>query len=932
MNKLFLFIVALTFAAVSVRAQEIPADPAVRTGKLDNGLTYYIRSNAKPEKQAEFYILHNVGAIQEEDSQQGLAHFLEHMAFNGTKNLPDKTLINYLESVGVKFGANLNAFTAAEQTCYNMSAVPLNREGIVDTCLLILHDWSHFVTLDDAEIDNERGVIIEELRTRNTAGWRINEQISPVLYNHSKYAERNIIGSIEGLKSFSYQELKDFYHRWYRPDLQTVVIVGDFDAEWMEAKVKAVMSDIPAVENPEPKAVITVPDNVEPLVKVATDPEQTATQVYVYIKRQPIPREMNNTVNAYAIGIMNALVAQMASERLYDLSQQNDAPFLSAAAGTGSVTTTLDAAMSMAVAREGESQRAFEALYAEIEKIRRFGFNPSEMERAQSELMSTARCGYNNRDDRRHSEFVNVYLSNFRQNTPMPAAELEWQLDSTLLSALDLNTINLYAKDLFKQENQVIMVMAPRKEGVATPTEQELLAGVEKIRNAELQPYEDNTVRESLIPEGTEFKGSPVVKESVDKFGATLWTLGNGARVLVKENDYRADELRMMVNSLGGFSAYAQAANPAFPTLFNATVRMSGVGRFKATELNKVLAGINASFTPNVTSYMAGASGSSSIKDAETMFQLMYLYFTQPRWGEDEFKLVEDNIRTQLRNAESNPDFVFSKELSELLYNGNPRRRQIALEDVDKVDFDDMARIYSELFDNAGDFVFILVGNMKPETLKPLVEKYIGSLPTRGKVSTWTDDQVRMAAGEVEKNFEIPMQMPKSSVAVVFNGPMPYTMEETLKLNVLAQLLRTRYTETIREEKGGTYGVSVQGQNQLYPANGYLLLINFDTNKEMAAELTGLVKEEIAKMAQNGPTEEELAKIKEYLVKQRKDTVKTNGHWLGTLNTYYTHGVDTATGYDEFVNALTPEQIRATAAKILADGNVATVTMNPKEN
>lgn len=913
--------------------QPMPADTAVRTGKLPNGLTYYVRSNAKPAKQAEFYILHNVGAIQEEDSQQGLAHFLEHMAFNGTKNLPGKGLIEYLETIGVKFGANLNAFTAMEQTCYNMSSVPLNREGIVDTCLLILHDWSYFIALQDEEIDNERGVIIEELRTRNTAAWRINEKLAPTMYNHSKYAERNIIGSIEGLKTFSYQDIKDFYHRWYRTDQQVIVVVGDFDADEMVAKIEKTMADIPAVENPEPKAVVKIDGNEEPLVAIATDPEQTQTRVLMLIKHDPIPFEFNNTVEAYAIDIFRDMITDMFTYRLQDIAQKPNAPFLAAGSGYGALTTTQDVLQAIAIAREGEADKAFEALYAEMEKVRRFGFNPSELERVQAEWQRQAEQAYDNRNDRRNGEFVQQYLRAFRTNSPIPSAETEWEIRQQLIPAIDLNTVNALAAEMFKQTDNVVTVAAPEKEGAAVPSADDIQGIIEKVREAELEAYEDSTVKEPLIPEGTVLKGSPVVMSEVDKFGATVWTLKNGVKVAVMPTDYKADELRISAYSFGG-NSLVDVEDDNTASLLTMVVEQSGLGKFKATDLQKQLAGKSVSFSPTMDDYMAGGSGVCSPKDVETAMQLIWLYFNSPRWDKEDYDVLIDNLTTSLKNAQSNPNYRLQQEVYKTVYNDHPRKQMLTIEGLNSVEFEKMPAMFDKIFGNAANFTFFIVGNTDLETLKPLVEKYIGSLPASDKkkdLTSWQDDGVRLWTGDVENDFAVKMSMPKTSIVLNYNGAIDYTLENNIAISFLSQIMRQRYTTSIREEKGGTYSVSVGGALQRRPVETYRFSIQFDTNKEMAAELLEAVKDELEKMAAEGPTAEEMSKIKEYMAKQRLDDLKKNSTWINYLVNLHLNDYDATSEYDSIVADMTAEKVKALAAKILDDSNEALIVMNPEE-
>lgn len=930
--KRLLLIVALAVAYVGgMFAQNvIPSDPDVRQGVLDNGLTYYIRHNAKPEKQAEFFIFHNVGAIQEEDSQQGLAHFLEHMAFNGTKNFPDNSLIGWLESIGVKFGANLNAGTGVELTVYMMQNVPLLRESIIDSALLILHDWSHFITLDPQEIDNERGVIVEELRTGNTARQRTSEKAAKYLYGDTRYAERNIIGTDEGLRTFSHKELRDFYHRWYRPDLQAVIAVGDFDVDEMEAKIKKVMADIPPVENPEPKDYIVIPANDEPVTGVITDPELTGTSVNIYVKRPAIPQEYNNTFDVAILNMLDTYIATIANERLNDIAQKPGAPFISARLSNTNMTVSTDAVQLTANAREGEQLEALEALYTEMEKMARFGFSEAEFERAKTQLKRRVQQHYDGRDDRRNNDFVWTYIMNFMKNTPMPSAETEYEMDNMILDNVGLDDLNGFVKVRLTPNNQIALVYMPEKEGLAIPAAGQVEAVIAKVRSAELEANVEEVAVQPLIPAGTKLKGSKVKKTETDKFGATVWTLKNGIKVVVKPTDFKADQILMKAASGGGTSVLADDDVLTADHLA-AYIQQAGVGNFSASELRKQLTGKMASVRPTIGSYSNGMSGSASVKDLETMMQLTYLYFTDPRFDRADFDVMIDRMKAQYANIVSNPMFRLQDELTNTVFGNNPRRQILKPETIDNIDFNRMSAIYDTLFGNADDFTFTFVGNIDMDTFKPLVEKYLGSLPKTKKKFTWKDDGVRMAQGKVENRFTTPMQAPKSTVVYVMNGPMEYSLENDLAMSTFSQILDMRYTQSIREEKGGTYGVGVGGEVSYAPKQEYMLQIFFDTDPAMADELMEIVVEEIQKIAAEGARADDLAKVKEYYAKQYPDNIKQNNYWLGVINGYHVDGYDMNSGYMDIVNGFTTDYFKGFASKILADGNMIILVMGPEK-
>lgn len=939
MIKRFFTIVAFfALSIMGIQAQQnpmfapLPEDAELRKGVLPNGLTYYIRHNAKPENQADFYIYDRVGAIQEEDLQIGLAHFLEHMAFNGTKNFPDKNMINYLESVGVKFGANLNAWTAMEQTQYMMQGVPLSDPTVVDNVLMILHDWAYFISLEEEEIDNERGVIIEELRTRNDASWRIREKNAPYLYGDTKYAKRNIIGTVDRLQNFTYDELRDFYHRWYNTANQCIVVVGDFDVDEMEQKVIATMSDIPAVENPEAIEYIPIPVNEKPAIGIFTDPELTETSVELMARREAWPNEMNNTLAYELYSIIDSFIATIVNERLNDMSQKTGAPFIGAGYYGGNITASMDLIEIYAQPREGEALKAFEAIYAEFEKVRRFGFTPSEFERAQTNILRRNQQAYDRRNDRRNGEFVGRYTSNFRRGTPIYGAEEEWQIDSMLIANMDLNTVNAVAmQERFLPTNQVVLMSQPEKEGLAVPTVEEVEAIIAAVNGAELQPYEDTGVKKPLIPEGTKLKGSKVKATSADAFGNTIWTLKNGVKVVLKPTDFKADEISMRATAMGGQSLIADE-DMALAGQLTSFISYQGVGEFSPTDLQKQLAGKAVGVGPFLSSSSHGMSGYCSPKDIETLLQLVYLHGTSPRFDEDAFNLVKEQLVQAYANIESDPNYALQRELYANLYNKPNRQKAWGAADMEALTFEQYKKVYNTLFSNPDDFTFFFVGNFNEAELKPLVEKYLGSLPkTKGTLAYNSENAIGYNAGEKEHRFQVAMEMPKTTIFYVLNGELEVNLKNKIALSVLDQVLDIRYTKSIREEMGATYSVSSMGQLSGLPSEpDYALLITFDTKPEIADQARAALIPEIEKIAAEGVTDEEMGKIKEYMLKERADALKQNGNWMSWMISREMLGVDMTTGYEEIVTNLSSEDIKALAAKILADGNQLRLIMDPK--
>lgn len=913
-------------APAASQMQVIPVDPEVRIGQLDNGMTYILRHNPKPEGMAEFYLVTNVGALQEEDSQIGLAHFLEHMAFNGTENFPGKTIINYLETIGVRFGANLNAGTGVELTYYQLSQVPLRREAIIDSVLLILHDWSHLISLDPEEVDNERGVIIEELRTGRNAAARVRDRIMPIVYNGSRYSYRNIIGTEEQLRTFPLSELREFYHRWYRPDLQAVIIVGDFDVDMMEERVIDIMSRIPAVENPELKQFHPIPDNEKPLVAVETDPELTGSSVTLYIKRPAIPVELRNTVQVRFIQYALAAAGTMTSTRLAEMAQKPGAPFLVASFSSSAMSVSNDALVGSVMARDGEIPTAFEALMTEIERVRRFGFNESELERFKTNTLERSRQAYLRHEDRRSGDMVQGLMQHFLTNRSFPSAEMAWKLDSALITSLSTEIINKLMSDMITSHNNVVVVTAPERDD--TPTTEQMLAILEQVRTADIEPFEDTVITEPLIAH--EITPGSVVKSEAGMFDSTIWTLSNGVRVILKPTDLRKEQFAMSAVADGGLSTVSDADYRTAQALMG-LAGISGVGNFSSTELSRALTGKVATASPSLDRFNSSIAGSSSRRDAETMLQLTYLYFTQPRFARDDFDRMTDLLRATLANAENTPAFWLQQESSQTLYGDHPRAKALTLARLDEIDFDRMKPLYEKFFkDKAGSYTFFFIGDFDLAELQPLVEKYLGSLPTGREKLAWSDDGLKILPGERTNRFSVEMQTPKTTVRYVYSGDIENTQENRLAMNMLQRCLDLRYMESIREEKGGTYGVSVSGGLGRRPRESYSLQVGFDTDPELVDELVGLVEAELRHIAEHGPREDDMSKTFEHWQKSRPEQLLQNGTWLGYLQGYYLFGEDNYTGYDAALQAVTADKVRDLARKILADGNLVRLVMMPK--
>ena len=928
-----LFIGVTTICAQDPSEMQVPLDPAVRVGKLDNGMTYYIRHNEKPKGQASFYIYHDVGAIQEDDDQQGLAHFLEHMAFNGTKNLPDKQIIDRLESIGVQFGNNLNAFTSWDCTQYMVMDMPVTEEN-VDLALLILHDWSQFIALQPEEIDSERGVIMEELRTRDGANLRAQNDMIRNLFKGSLYEHRNLIGYLDGLKSFDQQALVSFYKKWYRPEYQAIVIVGDIDVDQVEAKLHTLMADIPASPaDAAQKVMHYVPATEEPIISIFSDPELTQSSVMMFARRDALPKEYNNTIVGYSFDLVETFAAVMMNARFEEIAQAADAPFLGGGMSEGGIgiCPTMESTMFTVTAHEGRIDEAFRAMYTEMERMRRYGFTAGEFERAKQEILRWAERSYTNRNDVSNAEYAQRYLDNYADGTPMMDAETEWMLDQQFINSLTVDQINeAYAQIATPNQNLVILARSPKKEGVVIPTEEEILAIKAEVEASEIAPYEDNSVIEPLIDPSLKLKGSKVQGvETNESLGYTEWTLKNGITVVVRPSTLKADEVMIVASAKGGKSMLSDA-DYFHGDYLPVVMQTSGISKFSATELSKQLSGKSAYASVSVSDYEHAVSAGGSPKDIETILQLMYLNFTDPRFDETDLQNLKNMYVPYFRNMESDPGYLMGKAFTETLYQNHPRRQVTSAAQIESLDLATLARVHGELFTYADDFRFVIVGNVDLETLKPLVEKYIGSLPTSKKVEyAVVDDGVRTAPGEVTNDFRAQMIQPKVSVYITYTGAIEDNAKNRLIMDLLTRALDSRYMVSIREEKGGTYGVQVQGGINEYPVEQYIALIAFDTNEQLADELVDICYAEIEKIANEGPLAEDVAKSKEFLQKNYANVLENNSGWLSAIDRWYDEGYNFKEEYLGILESITLEDIQAMAQKMLEDGNRTLVIMRP---
>ena len=909
----------------------LPVDKNVRIGQLDNGLTYYIRHNKLPENRAEFYIAQKVGSILEEPQQRGLAHFLEHMAFNGTKNFPgdDKGLgvIPWCETVGIKFGTNLNAYTSIDETVYNISNAPIDRTGVLDSCLLILHDWSNYILLKDDEIDKERGVIREEWRSRNSGMLRVYTDLLPTIYQGDKYADCMPIGSIDVINNFPYKDIRDYYHKWYRPDLQGIVIVGDIDVDTVEAKLKAVFADVQKPVNPAERTYYPVTDNKEPIVAIGTDKEVDDPSIEIYFKQDATPDSEKNNVGYLASQYMTSMISSMLNARLSELVQSANPPFTRASSYYSDffVAKTKEAFALSASSKADGIETALKTLLQETERARRFGFTESEYARARANYLQSLESAYNEREKTKHGSYVREYVQNFLNGEPIPGIEAEYAMMNQLAPNIPLQAMNMIMQQLVPDSNQVVIIAGPAKESLKYPTKEEVINLLKGMKDLDLQAYVDKVSDEPLMKEAP--KGGKIISEKEgDIYGSTKLVLSNGVTVYVKKTDFKADEIRMKGTSLGGKSIFPDKDALNFAVMDN-VIAVGGLGNFSQVDLTKVLAGKKVSVNAGLGATTENVFGTCSPKDFETMMQLTYLTFTAPRKDAEAFESFKNRMKAQLESEQANPLSSINDSLQKAMYNNHPRVVMMKPEMVDQIDYDRILEMYNDRFKDASDFTFYFVGNIDLETAKPLIAEYLGALPAINRKETFKDTKMSIRKGVYKNEYAKEQQTPTATIVFLYSGKAPYTLKNDILLSFATQVLDMVYTEEVREKEGGTYGVNCFGDLQKYPKEQLLLQIVFQTDPAKKDKLAGIVVDELKKLAAEGPSDVHLQKVKEYMLKKYADNQKENGYWMNNLNDYFYYGMDMTEGYTDIVNSITAKDIQKFVSDLLKQGNEIEVTM-----
>ena len=933
--KKLVFTLSLIIAAITLPAQEapekLPMDPEVRYGKLDNGLTYYIRHNEQPKQRAEFHIAQAVGAILEEDHQNGLAHFLEHMAFNGTQHFPGKGIINYFESVGVNFGGNINAYTSIDETVYRLSDVPTYREGIVDSALLVMHDWSCGLLLLDEEIDAERGVILEEWRTGRTANRRIWKEMNAKMYPGTQYAKRDVIGDTAVINNFAYQALRDYYHKWYGPDNQAIIVVGDINVDSIEAKIKALWADVPRRANYGERPIYTVNHNDKPLVAIVTDKEAEGSRVTMEYKFDQLPEAMQGTAQEYMLNLVRELACDMLNNRFSELSQDPKASFTGAGCQYGEAAKKMDAFYGVVIPKEGRETEAFNDLIFQLEKMHRYGFTNAELERVKSEKMNSMEKYYNERNTRRNITLARECIRNFEDGESMPGAQWEYEFVQAVLPLVSLETVNNVAKALI-HANPTIAISGPEKEGVNIPSEETILAAIAGQSDLAIEAPVEEVIDTELVKKAPH-KGKIKSFRENEEIEATEWILSNGIKVVFHPTDFKADEILMQAFSKGGLS---QVKTEDLPSAEVATslIEMSGIGRFSATQLEKALTGKTVSVSAEISENVERMHGSSSIKDLETMLQLTYLYFTAPRRDEKAYETFMGLLRNQLANRDKNPKIAFSDSVQMMSTNHSPRTILFNNEMLDRVSLDKALEVYKARFANPADFTFVFVGNINPKDPKvqELICLWLGGMKTKKcNHEEVIDHHITVTMGQQKNYFSRAMETTTASNRIQYTSyDIPFTMANDLNMEMIGRILSTRYLESIREREGGSYGVGTYGYVMGLPSPRAGLLMQFDTDPKKQERLMEIIHEEVRTIVANGPLASDLQKEKESMLKDFQEDLEKNTYWRQSLYMYYMYGHNNIRDYKAAVEAITAETVQETLRKLVSAGNVFEVVMFPE--
>jgi len=948
MKKFILTLSALALTAVMALAQQpsreqmeamiaqmpqIPTSEAYTIGHLDNGLTYYIRHNELPAGRAEFYLATNVGAIEEVyPDQDGLAHFLEHMCFNGTEHFPGKAILDYLRSIGAEFGRNINASTGFEETQYMLNNIPVQRESVVDSCLMILADYSHYVLNQPEEIDAERGVIIEERRTRRTADWRSMEAALPYYFGpDTKQASCTLIGTQEHLETFKPESLVAFYHTWYHPANQAVIVVGDVDVARTEAKVKEIFGSIPAKENYLKKPIQTIENHAEPRVGIITDPETTSPSIELIWHSEALPESINATYTGQATELLKGVISQVMYERFNDITSKAGAPYISGSFYVSSlIYEDIDAVMGNVTFKEDNIMGGFKDFYTELVRVKKYGITDAEFARAKAEILSMYETRANRAETRQNAEFVRPIISNFFDKQPLVEPKDELEFLQMIFGQLNATAINQAIAQLWDGHNNMVLVYTgPEKPGIATPTAEQLLQAMSEVEASDIAAPEGEEIPEAFL-DPSKLKGSKIAKEGTTIYGATEWVLKNGVKVIVYPTEYQKDQILFNLVKDGGLSLVSTEDIPSFDdNIFGLFRNNSGVAGFSGTTMAKMLTGKNLSVNPYFDALENGINGNSTVKDFETAMQMLYLYFTQPRFDAEEWQNAIDQISAVLPNLANQPNYKFQDQLYKTLFDNNPRRQMISEDMVKRANLAAVEKNWKKLFADAAGANMVIVGDVNPEAIKPVIEKYIGSLPKGKKALKWVDTNEDFAKGKVENVFNVDMQTPKSTVYQVYTADIDYTYTKAAALEAISYIMDMRYTNSLREEEGGTYGASTNGNLSRRPKQKAMFLVGWDCKPALCDKLRDLAIKGLTDLAQNGPTDDEMNSAKLNLQKNLPESRQRNAWWRSSIELFLTYGEDRNALYEKAINDLTKEDLTSVLKEILAQNNFVEVVMKP---
>ena len=907
----------------------LPIDPNVKIGKLPNGLVYYIRKNVEPKNRAELYLGNKIGSLMENEEQLGLAHFTEHMAFNGTKDFPKNEIINYLQKAGVRFGADLNAYTGFNQTVYQLP-IPTDSAEVFKTGFKILANWAGKVTMDGKEIDNERGVIIEEDRQRGkNAQQRISKQLLPFLLGDSRYAKRIPIGDVDLLQKFTHDKIRNFYKDWYRPNLQTVIAVGDFDVNEVEKLIIANFSELKNPANEKARTYYSIPDNVQPLVKIATDPEQpyNVAQLIYKQKQGPVKTEAD-----YKTQMAQNMVNNMLAARIAEIMQKGNAPFLFAQSSygpyQGGMIWDMNALQTVAVAKTGaELEKALVAAVAENERMAKFGFTAGELETVKKKMEASNEKQFKEKDKTKSSAYVQQYLNNFLIGSAIPSEEYSYELNKKLLQSISLADVNAAAKAMVTKNNQILVVQAPEKEKANLPQEASLIAALKNAGNG-VTPYVDNAVNKPLIAQAP--KAGTIVNETKnDKIGITTLTLSNGVKVVLKPTDFKNDQVIFTSFAKGGASL---ASNDDFLSAENANlIAQSGVGDYNPTQLSKYLAGKNAAVGAYIDDLYQGFSGNASPKDLETAFQLIYARATNPRKDVEIFNKNISDFKVITANKGSNPSSVFADTVQAVMANYHKRGMPTTLADIDKINIDKAYAFYKDRFADASGQTFVFVGNFDVEQIKPLITTYLASLPSLNRNENFVDNGVNPPKGKVSKTVKKGLE-DKVSVQLVFHDDYTYSAENNVMLDALKAALDIKITERLREKESGVYSPGVSLSVQKNPAAHYYFTISFNCAKANVEKLINAALEEVNNFKNNGVTAEDLQKFKSEELRQVELSLRENGYWLAYLTNRlkYNDNVEQVLDNTSRINGVTVDATKTAAKKYLNGDNYIRLVLLPE--